>query len=1012
MADTLSNNFCSLCGYSFDRFGSDKLNIRTSLASPVVEQSGLLEMLDITVAPLRKELVFICYSCRTVFSNYTTAKTNFKNREMEALKLLTEPVEANEQGQLPFVPYLKRKCMHRPNSELMLTRPSKIQKIDSCATDSKSTTEQGQSPEKEPKALPRKEVLDDLKSINSSNERNSEAGIGTSKPGALRFEAVKFLEDGRYRASVRKLWGRSKRFRTSCLSFLSVVIKRETRNLLKHGTLFTKKLDGNSLRDVSWGPTIDTVAQVAPTTFYILFALLGLDVRKASQEAKDAKQNLAGCMLSMALYKRYKRRANFLPLLHSVYLHNIGTPLEVIRVLHQVGLTVPAFKLPGVFKLISSSNSEIAQLWKKELELALEIVHRKPEATPKKYYAERRKQRSVLPKPTPVTSYGLCWDSIQYPVHSSKGQKKNPKPLMAQAYAVKNRVPFMMTYKDAEVRLADNISYEEFVPDSEDFVRVREQMKKEVQKVLVQYYNIFKNLDVVEQHQYSSITIQKSEIVDCGAVFRSPADNGSVATLMKDLKRYMAYDEGEPIPLCIFGGQDAVEKMVSAKDVMSCFSEKLDRLDGLEPAITDFGRQILLAKDIIKTFFPSGMSREFGSLHHLCEFEKTLLKKCEESDFNAICTILKLVTHSYIVALAENKLLSTANKNQLHADEKQRILEKISEEIVADIWPNVDGSSLDIVRQGNEPVRDGECSFGDCVNFRDKARLPCSERCGRPFYFCCKKPLNNGLVECAKRENCPQGAWFHLNKKCSGLVEAPEDDWLCSTCALKRRLASIPEKKDGLWEYHRGLLWYSLFFWVGHSAEQQGNGWLLHAVWKVSMPLFESRGYSDYLRQGYAFLSGVAGRIPRLAAHDTVHNRTVNVKGGANNNMSWDRAVELFNRELLRQPALKSQRKTSTASNKAIGCWIQSINRAWEKEICNGPDMKEKDRTKIVQEYVSFMNSRSVLQKVPGRRPYKDIDYAHVICIQNPSGFIDKLKELSEKDVSRQMNERESDVLE
>lgn len=35
------------------------------------------------------------------------------------------------------------------------------------------------------------------------------------------------------------------------------------------------------------------------------------------------------------------------------------------------------------------------------LQLALEIVHRKPEATPKKYYAERRKQRSVLPKPTP-----------------------------------------------------------------------------------------------------------------------------------------------------------------------------------------------------------------------------------------------------------------------------------------------------------------------------------------------------------------------------------------------------------------------------------------------------------------------------------------------------------------------------------------------------------------------------------------------------------------------------------
>lgn len=71
-----------------------------------------------------------------------------------------------------------------------------------------------------------------------------------------------------------------------------------------------------------------------------------------------------------------------------------------------------------------------------------------------------------------------------------------------------------------------------------------------------------------------------------------------------------------------------------------------------------------------------------------------------------------------------------------------------------------------------------ECSFGDCVNFREKARLPCTERCARPFYFCCQKPLNDGLVECARRENCPRGGWFHLNKKCSGLVEAPEGEGL------------------------------------------------------------------------------------------------------------------------------------------------------------------------------------------------------------------------------------------
>ena len=40
MADTLSSNFCSLCGFSFDRFASEKQNKKTSLASPVVEESG------------------------------------------------------------------------------------------------------------------------------------------------------------------------------------------------------------------------------------------------------------------------------------------------------------------------------------------------------------------------------------------------------------------------------------------------------------------------------------------------------------------------------------------------------------------------------------------------------------------------------------------------------------------------------------------------------------------------------------------------------------------------------------------------------------------------------------------------------------------------------------------------------------------------------------------------------------------------------------------------------------
>lgn len=117
---------------------------------------------------------------------------------------------------------------------------------------------------------------------------------------------------------------------------------------------------------------------------------------------------------------------------------------------------------------------------------------------------------------------------------------------------------------------------------------------------------------------------------------------------------------------------------------------------------------LYILQDIIKTFFPSGLLKEFGSLLHLSESNQLLLQKCEKSDYSATCIFLELVAHSYTVTLAENKLVEvTGSRNSLFAGEKQRMLERISEEIVTDIWPKVDTASLDGVRQGLEPVRDG-----------------------------------------------------------------------------------------------------------------------------------------------------------------------------------------------------------------------------------------------------------------------------------------------------------------
>ena len=63
------------------------------------------------------------------------------------------------------------------------------------------------------------------------------------------------------------------------------------------------------------------------------------------------------------------------------------------------------------------------------------------------------------------------------------------------------------------MRQADNIPFEEFVPDSEDFYRVRNQMKKEVKKMLIRHMQMFDGLAVNEQHQFSQYLCQKSHMV-------------------------------------------------------------------------------------------------------------------------------------------------------------------------------------------------------------------------------------------------------------------------------------------------------------------------------------------------------------------------------------------------------------------------------------------------------------------------------------------------------------------
>ncbi|KAK3853608.1 hypothetical protein Pcinc_039861 [Petrolisthes cinctipes] len=1020
MADALSDNFCSLCGFSFFRFGSDNLNIKTSLASNDVENSGLLKKLNIKVSPLKEELIFICFACRNVFINYNHAKENFEIREKQAMDLLLGPVQTENKELLPFVPYLKRNCLRGFNSEVS---SPKIQKLDVSACDTNSQVNN---------LIPKNE--NELKMATQSalppgtNNIEGENGIKPKKVKMVRQETMAFVEKGRYRSALEKLWRNSKRFRLCCRSLISQVVKKETKELLKHSTLFTHEVGMNTIGDIDWQPTMNIVSKVAPTTLCLLSALLGKKLNNLSKKEERSNYNIIGCLLSQALYKRFKRKASFIPQVHSLYLHQNGIPSQVCKMLHLLGLAIPAGRLASILRERDAWQEEQTVMWKRELEVVLEGIHAITESSQKQLTEEKKREKIQLSKFAQVRSYGLCWGKIPPPKkiqdaqaitspHREEPHKTTtatlPNPVLSQAYVAHNRVPFNTILRHNENRAADSISFEEFVPDSEDFLRVREQMEREVQKILVQHIASFNDVSVIETHRHSTVMSQSSCVVEAGRPFHHPTDNGSAASALKRLAGFRGQVKGELIPLVVYGGQEAVELAVGAKDVMSCFSDKADRLDGLEPAITDYGRDALLARDVISIFFPNGLEEKEGILKHL-RLDPKFLRKCETTkNTTTIHSFIKTLAHYYTLALGEEKLTGVrTGKLSMCPEEKKKIVERIAEDIVVDVWPQIDSDSFDSVRQGNEPVADRECCYEDCVNYNENAVMACSERCGRPFYLCCRIHQNEGLVECGRRENCRRGAWFHLNRRCSGLLKAPRDDWLCRWCAPRRGItgnnSEVTDEKEGAWEYHRSLLWHCLLILVGRAAEGQGNGWLQHAVWKVCMPLFETRGHTQYLQQGYSFLSGVAGRIPRLTAHDMVHNRTVNLTGGPDSNMSWERAVRFLNCE---RKWTSSER--GAESKRVPGHFAYSIKTAWERDICSLTRRREEsdDPLKLAPRVALELFAGNILYTSP---PPSGITKhtGHTISVADPHRMIKKLTELCRKDATRQMNEREDEVLE
>lgn len=109
--------------------------------------------------------------------------------------------------------------------------------------------------------------------------------------------------------------------------------------------------------------------------------------------------------------------------------------------------------------------------------------------------------------------------------------------------------------------------------------------------------------------------------------------------------------------------------------------------------------------------------------------------------------------------------------------------------------------------------------------------------------------------------------------------------------------------------------------------------------------------------------------------------------------------------------------KDPSSPRRAEAYRLHSLTSAWKSQLHQGKQRKQGNAaaeasSESIRSHVAQLEAIGILQKVPGRQRVDDVEYTHIIRVRKPGVMVTTLRELCAKDVTRQMNEQESEVSE
>ena len=218
--------------------------------------------------------------------------------------------------------------------------------------------------------------------------------------------------------------------------------------------------------------------------------------------------------------------------------------------------------------------------------------------------------------------FTMCLDNVgkkvisRHPTEIVKNQYLN----MALGYIAINRVKSSnANWREENLTKAIDIPINRFIPQTEDFDRLRYRMVVLVGWIISKHLPWFKSnfsecITSHIAHQFSNESARKSVLVNLGVFDEDPCSTQGAIGIYEKLHKYIPVVDNVPVKTVVFGDGLSCERGNDAQRARCNGLTPAERLEGLEPAAQEFHKEMLLLQDFYDKFYKGTSASDRGTL--------------------------------------------------------------------------------------------------------------------------------------------------------------------------------------------------------------------------------------------------------------------------------------------------------------------------------------------------------------------------------------------------------------